>query len=622
MELPSRHKHDRYTRPGQFNELERRLRANPACGQLPVLVAYAFDWRTRLGPFLFADMRLLNAGPRAVAAALHSAGFTKLRIVQRQWNRELCPSEVRLDGAPPQMLFVSSMQIHSASAYELIADAYRLGEARPLIFAGGAKAIYEPWDFFDIRKDGRTYTADAACTGEEFVILELLDRLMEARAGDEHPRKTFHRLRRSGLLDDIPGLVYRPHSWEESEVRGQRAQLRGPGDGATSEIRDSLINTGIQRLVQNLDELPHPVVSLGLLEPPHHRRTLSRRPIPVEKLWRYAGMVSLVTTHGCKFHCPYCPIPAYNQFTFRYKGADRLRDEIEAIAIHTGINAFFGTDDNFFNNRETVEDIFTELAKGRVRGKPFRDAIFFGTEATEFDVFKNQDLLPLCREGGLRAIWFGIEDMTAELVKKGQSPEKTRTLFQLMNKVGICPMSMMMHHDGQPLASRGNLYGLINQANFLRKSGSVSLQVTILTPSVGSKGYEEPYEKGMVIQQAGQTTLEDYQYDGNHCIATEDARPWRMQLNIYLAYASFYNPLNLVRAVLDWKDPVWNYRVMYQVYGMAGVVKSLKKGFNWLWSLYRGPVKKMKALPQRRLLMVPPPVSPTRTGYAVQTQSA
>ncbi len=66
------------------------------------------------------------------------------------------------------------------------------------------------------------------------------------------------------------------------------------------------------------------------------------------------------------------------------------------------------------------------MAKGKVHGKPFRDAIFFGTEATEFDVYKNQDLLPLCREGGLRAIWFGIEDMTAELVKKGQSPEKTK----------------------------------------------------------------------------------------------------------------------------------------------------------------------------------------------------
>jgi radical SAM superfamily enzyme YgiQ (UPF0313 family) len=602
MELPSRPKNDRYTRPGQYKELERRLRANPDCASIPTLVAYAFDWRTRLGPFLFADMRLLTAGPRAIAAALHGAGFTTLRVVQRQWNRELRPSEARFDGRPPQMLFVSSMQIHSASAYGLIADAHRLGDERPLILAGGAKAIYEPWDFFGFEHGGKTFSADVVVTGEEYVALELLDRIMEARGKGEHPRRAFHRLRRSGLLDDVPGLVFR--------------------EGDEKAPLSRLIDTGIQRLVQDLDELPHPVVSMGLLEPPHSRRTMSRRPLPIGKVHRHASMISLVTTHGCKFHCPYCPIPAYNQFTFRWKSADRLRDEMEVLAETTNIPMFFGTDDNFFNNRETVEEVFTGLAKGKVRGKPFRDAVFFGTEATEFDVFKNQDLLPLCREGGLRAIWFGIEDMTAELVKKGQSPEKTEKLFKLLNGHGICPMPMMMHHDGQPLASRGNLYGLINQVNFLRKSGSVSVQVTILTPSVGSKGYEENYEKGLVIGQAGSTKLEDYQYDGNHCIATEDPNPWRKQMNIYLAYASFYNPLNFMRAILNWKDPVWSYRVMYQAYGMMGVVKSFSRGWNWLWSLYRGPVKKMTELPRRRLTMVPPPVSPEKTGHGLQTQDA
>jgi radical SAM superfamily enzyme YgiQ (UPF0313 family) len=599
MELLSRPKNDRYTRPGQYPELERRLRNNPANADIPILVCYAFDYRTRLGPFLFADMRLLTAGPRAIASALVGAGFTKTRIVQRQWNRNLRPSEARLDGQPPQMLFVSSMQIHSASAYELIQDAYGLGDNRPLILAGGAKAIYEPWDFFGLGPQGQ-YSADVVVTGEEYVALELLDRVMEARGTREHPRKAFHRLRRSGLLDDVPGLVFR--------------------EGDEKAPLGRLINTGIQRLVQNLEELPHPILSLGLLEPPHRRRTLSRKAIEISRLHRYAGMISVVTTHGCKFHCPYCPIPAYNQFTFRWKSPERLRDELAQMAEKTGIHAFFGTDDNFFNNRETVEEIFTGLVRGKVRGKPFRDSIFFGTEATEFDVYKNQDLLPLCRDGGLRAIWFGIEDMTAELVKKGQSPEKTKQLFEVLNQHGICPMSMMMHHDGQPLASRGNLYGLLNQVNFLRKSGSVSVQVTILTPSVGSKGYEEPYEKGMVIEQAGDQKLEDYQYDGNHCVATDDPHPWRKQLNIYLGYAAFYNPVNLVRALASWKDPLWSYRVMYQTYGMVGLVKSVIKGWGWLWSLYRGPVKKMTSLPRQRLAMVPPPVSPRQVA-AMQLQT-
>jgi radical SAM superfamily enzyme YgiQ (UPF0313 family) len=318
MELPSRPKNDRYTAPGRYQELERRLRANPDTADISALVCYAFDLRTRLGPFLFADMRLLTAGPRAVAAALHEAGFKKTRIVQRQWNPNFKVSSARIDGAVPQLLMISSMQIHSACAYEMIADAYKLGDERPLILAGGAKAIYEPWDFFGFDPEQK-YSADVACTGEEYILLELLDRLMESRAGNEHIRKTFNRLRRSGLLDDIPGLVFR--------------------EGDEKDPLSRVIDTGIQRLVQNLDELPNPIAGMGLIEPPHNRRHLSKRALPLDKINRYAGMISMVTTHGCKFHCPYCPIPAYNQFTFRVKSPERLRDEIQLLAERTGIGA-------------------------------------------------------------------------------------------------------------------------------------------------------------------------------------------------------------------------------------------------------------------------------------------
>ena len=599
MELESRPKNDRYTRPGEYREIESRLAKLTENAEVPCVVAYAFDMRTRLGPFLFADMRLLTAGPRAIASSLYAAGFTRTRVVQTQWNVNFRPSLARIDGRLPQMLFVSSMQIHSAKAYELIADAYKLGDERPLIFAGGAKAIYEPWDFFGF-DEKRQLSADAACTGEEFVLLELLDRVMSHRGSNEHPRKTFHRLRRSGLLDDIAGLVFR--------------------EGDEKAPLGKLIDTGIQRMVQDLDELPHPLTGMKLLEPPHNRRTLSSKPLAVDRIQRHSRAISVVTTHGCKFRCTYCPIPAYNQFTFRFKSPDRLRRELEEVGNATNITKFFGTDDNFFNNRETVEETFTEMAKGKVLGKPFRDSCFFATEATEFDVYKNQDLLPVCREGGLRAIWFGIEDMTAELVKKGQSPDKTKELFRILNGYGICPMAMMMHHDGQPLYSPGKLYGIVNQVNFLRRTGAVSAQITILTPSVGSKAYEEPFEQGMVIAEANGQKVEDHHFDGNHCIATNDPKPWRKQLNMYLSYAAFYNPLNFTRALLNWKDPLWKVRVIYQALGMIGFARSMRNGFGWLRDLYFGPVQKATMIPQKRLEVVP--AGPSAPAPEKQLQSA
>ncbi len=246
-----------------------------------------------------------------------------------------------------------------------------------------------------------------------------------------------------------------------------------------------------------------------------------------------------------------------------------------------GISRFFGTDDNFFSHRETAEETLAAMARGKVGNKPFRKAITFATEATEFDVFKNQDLLPLARDAGLRGLWLGIEDLTAGLVKKGQTVEKTKTLFKLLLKQGIAPMPMMMHHDGQPLWTWRGLYGLLNQVRFLWRAGAATCQVTLLTPWVGSQGYEQPFRDGLVLSKAGGQPIEEYQYDGNHCLATSDAHPWRRQINMLVSYAAFYNPLNLLLALPRF-DKVWADRVVFQLLGMVGLAKSIYQSRGWL----------------------------------------
>lgn len=584
MELTIRAAGDRSVRPGRYGELQHKVRRRVRGASIPVLFVYAFDFRTRLGPFLFLDKLLIPGAAQAIGAALHAAGFAKLRLVLQQWSPHVRPSQVTFEGLPPQVLLVSSMQIHSFAAYELIRDAWRLGEHRPLILAGGPKAIYEPWDFFALSEDGRV-GADVVVTGEEYVLLELLDRLLEHRGEGETLLQAFQRVRQEGLLEDIPGLVYRP------------ADEQGPAEG--------LVNTGVQRLVQNLDELPKPTEALGLLEPPHRRHRLAPRAIPLSRVRRHASVLAAVITHGCKFRCSYCPIPAYNQLTFRSKSPERVADDLAECVERTGISQFFSTDDNFFNHRETLEELFQVMARRTVAGRPFRDAVQFATEATEFDVYKNRDLLPLAREAGLRLIWFGIEDLTAELIKKGQSPEKTESLFRLLLEHGIAPMPMLMHHDGQPLWSRDSLYGLLNQVRHLRRCHALSLQVTFLTPAAGTKGYEDPYRQGIVIGRAGSQPVDDHLHDGNHCIATTDSRPWRKQLNLLAAYAVFYNPLALAHALVRF-DRMWHYRLFWQLLGNAGLVWTVARQAGWLLRLVRGPVTKLAEPPRPKFRMTAP----------------
>jgi radical SAM superfamily enzyme YgiQ (UPF0313 family) len=549
---------------------------------IPILFVYAFDMRTRIGPFVFADTHLIPGSLWSVAAALQNAGLRNARLVMQTWNPRLRPSQAKFAGRPPEVLLISAMQIHSAAAYDLICDAWKLGDERPLIIVGGPKAIYQPWDCFGLSPDG-TEGADVAVTGEEFVLLELLSRILPFKRPGDSVRDAFQQARDAGALADVPGLVYRPDD--------------------SAGHPEYLVNTGIQRLVRNLDELPMPFDTLELFEPPHRRSTLSSAPLPLGRLRRQVEVMTVVPTRGCRFRCPYCPIAAYNQSSYRYKSGERVREEIAGLAQRSGIRSFFGCDDNAFNSRKVSEDLFGAMARGEVNGKPFRDAIQFATEATEVDVFKHRDLLPLARDAGLRGLYFGIEDLTHQLVNKGQSPERTKVVFRALLEHDIAPMPMMMHYDGQPLWSWRGLAGLVNQVNFLRRAGALFCQITLLMPMVGSRSYEELFREGAVLSCTGGQPVDDYMYDGNRCICTTSNRPWRRQLNMLLGYAAFYNPLNLVRSLLTF-DRMRETRVFLQVMGMAAVVKSLWVSRADFRKMIVGPIERHAEPPEPKYPLV------------------
>ncbi|GAF80147.1 unnamed protein product, partial [marine sediment metagenome] len=81
MELPRRAKEDRFTPPGRYGELESQIRRHVRGRALPILLMYAFDMRSRIGPYVFTDKVLVPGALPAVAAALYAASLTNLRVV-------------------------------------------------------------------------------------------------------------------------------------------------------------------------------------------------------------------------------------------------------------------------------------------------------------------------------------------------------------------------------------------------------------------------------------------------------------------------------------------------------------------------------------------------------------
>ena len=591
MELPRRTRGDELLKPGELLALRRRLRSLSQKHDLATVIACAFDHRTRMLPFIYADTRMVPAGVRAVGSAMVDAGFHKTRIVLQQWNKKFRPARMQLDGRVPDLFMVSTMGMHSDRALELIRDARRIDpKDRPLIIAGGSHAVYEPFLLFGEQAgpDGKPQAGpDVAVTGEEFVLLSLIEAVLSFRGDGESMRSAFFRARDAGALDEIPGLVY---------PRGPRTESDG--------VAEELIDTGVQRLLGDLDELPHPVLGYQLLEPPGRGEYLSPAALPASRVRRYSPISSLVVTFGCKFACPYCPIPAYNQRQHRLKSAGRIADEMWQLNKHYGLRYFFGTDDNFFNTPSRTLDIVETLARAEFEGVPLRRTARWFTEVTVHDTLQMKEHLPLVREAGCRALWLGVEDMTATLVKKGQSVDKTTESFQLLRDNGICPMPMMMHHDTQPLYSRGTTnYGLLNQIRLLRKAGAVSLQVLMMTPSPGTKLFEDTFTNGLVLGRVGGREVRPYMYDGNYVVASQHARPWRKQLNLLAGYLYFYNPVWLLTNLWRRKTRVGMKPAYMQMVGMVGLTQSVRRTFGWALRLAFGKIERLKIPPQTVLPM-------------------
>jgi radical SAM superfamily enzyme YgiQ (UPF0313 family) len=623
MELPCRAAGDVLLATGEMSAIRQRLRNLAPRHDLTTVIACAFDHRTRILPFIYADTRMVPAGVRAIGSALADSGFGKTRIVLQQWNRHFDASQMRLDGRIPDLFLVSSMHLHSAECDRLIQDANRIDPAqRPLIVAGGPRIIYEPWQVFSDDPDN-PWGADVAVTGEEYVLLQLLEVVLSVRVGNERLRAAFLRARQMGALDEVPGLVYSRSTTSE-----------GPCE--------ELVDTGIQRLLGDLDELPSPVLGYQLLEPPSPAATLGPHSLPTNRVRKHCIVSSLVLTAGCKFRCAYCPIPAYNQRQHRTKSGERVADEMQQIAETYNIANFFGTDDNFFNDTKRTLEITEALARRvNTRQRPYCK-IRWATEATIHDTLRLQEHLPVIRQSGLTALWLGVEDLSGTLVKKGQDENKTLRAFRALRDHGIYPVPMMMHYDAQPLVTWNSNQGLLNQLKVLRRAGALYTQVLMLTPSPGSKWYEDTYNSGLAIAEVNGAAVQPHIVDGNYVVASQHRRPWIKQLNLVVGYSYFFNPLRFLAALVwshstipladrDTRTPeqVARYspwerfrRRIYlksrahlidagvQLFGMYGLMHTYRRTLGWAGRLFRGGIRHYDRVPVSRLPLRSPDGGP------------
>ena len=397
-------------------------------------------------------------------------------------------------------------------AYEAIRDAWTMGDDRPLIIAGGPKAVYEPYHYWPL----------------------------PAPHGPGRPRRRRHR---RGVRPARPaqrrwcstaaaastmrrGVRARPArrrpwtpcpAWSTCDPRGDARKTRCWSTPACS----GWCSTSTSCRTRS--------IGLSLMEPPHRGAGLSPQPLPDERVRQHAMHRQPADHAGLQVQLLVLPHPGLQPEDLAVpqprgagpRSSARVRERF-------GIKYFFGTDDNFFNRRQTAEEIFDGAGPGHDRAAGRSGSRSAGAPRRRSSTpSRTATCCRWPRTAGLYGIWFGIEDLTAELINKGQKPEVTIELFRLLHQHKHLPdgdddvprRPAVLHAGTRSTAwpTRSSSCG---------KAGAVSVQCTVHTPAVGTREYEKTYADRQGAQGLGE--LRDPRVEVRRQPCHRDRQPSRL----------------------------------------------------------------------------------------------
>ncbi len=229
--------------------------------------------------------------------------------------------------------------------------------------------------------------------------------------------------------------------------------------------------------ISDLDALPSPAYDLL----PMHLYTSPPQ-------WSVASpSYQLIASRGCPFNCGFCCVGMGKQV--RYKGAQRVCEEIEYLIEHHNCKQIVFVDTTFPFNPRHSEEVCNEI----IRRKLNKKIVWF--TSTRVDIV-NQKMLDLMREAGCRLMTFGVESGNQNIldsIRKGISLEQVRNAVKMAKKAKIeVTASYVLGLPGE------NRQTILNTIKFAKQLDTLYAQFNIIVPYPGTDVYKYAEEKGLL----------------------------------------------------------------------------------------------------------------------------
>ncbi len=255
------------------------------------------------------------------------------------------------------------------------------------------------------------------------------------------------------------------------------AVVVGEGELALSKLIETHEKGIIKgEAVKDLDTLPLPAFDLILTD-----FYINVRKRVENSLYSFVHVLdkclSLMSSRGCPFSCPYCYRSTSYAGVPRYKSAEKTVEEFKYMSEKLGVNAITFLDDDFVINKPRLEKICELLQDNK--------KVYWGCNSRVTDV--NKDMLEMLTQAGCIQLAFGIESgnqrILDEVLHKKATVEQAKEAVELCHKFGVVVQSNFM--IGSPTETEAEMLDTLRFMRLNEVDGGLGCSATIPFPGTG-----------------------------------------------------------------------------------------------------------------------------------------
>jgi len=235
---------------------------------------------------------------------------------------------------------------------------------------------------------------------------------------------------------------------------------------------------------------------------------------------RLFNLVPIMTTRGCPYNCDFCCVTDLFGKKIRHIPIKNIIRDIE----DSGAKNFMFLDDNIIGHPKYSKELFMAMIPLKIK--------WVGQASLSF--VKDVEMMQLAADSGCKALFFGLESVSAEQMKTMRKTfkeiEELETALKQIKKMGILiHASMIFGFDNDTKAVFNDT------VKFLIKNKISTVSFNILTPYPGTKTFAD-------LNNAGRLLTRDWKYYDHNTVVfqPENMTPYELQCGKTHARKKFY----------------------------------------------------------------------------------